>query len=82
VEGRPRIRAILLINTNLHTDCYTVLPILHSDISAVRFKGVNGYLSVLNIYNEITNNDTLDFLDLFLDLNAQLVQPSHSDSVL
>jgi hypothetical protein len=55
---------------------------LHSDVTAVRFKGDNGYLSIFNIYNEITNNDTLACLDLFLDLNAPLVRPSNSDCVL
>jgi hypothetical protein len=55
---------------------------MHSDISAVRFKGKNGYLSVFNIFNEITNNDTLACLDQFLDLNTLLVQPSNYDSIL
>ena len=55
---------------------------MHSDITAVRFKGTNGFLSIFNIYNEITNNDTLTCLDLFLDLNAPLVQPTNSDGVL
>jgi hypothetical protein len=48
-EGRPRVRSILLINTNLSTDTYINLPILHSDITAVRFKGDNGYLSLFNV---------------------------------
>ena len=82
VEGRARVRSILLINTNLSTDCYSPLPIQHSDITAVRFKGENGYLSLFNIYNEITNNDTLSCLDLFSDLNASLLRPSLSDCVL
>jgi hypothetical protein len=81
-EGRPRIRSIFLINTNLSTDCYTILPIIHSDITAARFKGVNGFLSLFNIYNKITNNDTLTCLDLFSELNTPLIQPSNSDYVL
>ena len=82
VEGRSRIRSILLINTNLTTDCYSALPIMHSDISAVRFRGNNGYLSLLNIYNEITNNDTLTYLDQFTDRNSLLIRPSPTDCVL
>ena len=31
---------------------------MHSDVTAVRFKGDNSYLLLFNIYNEITNNDT------------------------
>jgi Endonuclease-reverse transcriptase len=81
-EGRPRVHSILLINTNLSTDSYISLPILHSDISAVRFRGENSYLSLFNIYNEITNNDTLTCLDLFTDLNSSLIHPTISDCVL
>ena len=58
-EDCPPVRSIILINTNLSTDCYSSLPIMHSDVTAVRFKGENGYLSLFNIYNEITNNDTV-----------------------
>ena len=43
--------SILLINTNLNTDCYSVLPIMHSNVTAVRFKEDNGFLSLFNIYN-------------------------------
>lgn len=82
IEGRPHVQSILLINTNLSTDCYIILPLMHSDVMAVQFKGDNRYLSVFNIYNEITNNNTLSCLDLFLDLNAPLVHPSYSDCVL
>ena len=45
-------------------------------ITAVCFRGNNGFLSLFNIYNEITNNDTLTYLDSYLDCNTQLVRPS------
>lgn len=82
VEGCSRIRSILLINTNISTDSYTVLPIMNSDVTVVRFHGDHGYLSILNIYNEITNNNTISALDSFLDCNMQLVRPSGADHVL
>ena len=41
-----------------------------------RFRGDNGFLLVFNVYNEMTNNDTLTYLDSFLMHNAQLVRPS------
>ena len=59
LEGQAHIWSILLINTNLSTDCYTDLPLMHSDIIAVQFKSENGYLSLLNMYNKITNNNIL-----------------------
>ena len=55
---------------------------MHSDITAVRFKGDNGFLSIFNVYNEITNNDTINYMDSFLDRNALLVWPSVTDSVV
>jgi hypothetical protein len=81
-EGHVRVRSILLINTNLSTDCYSTLPVMHSNITAVRFKGNNGYLSLLNIYNEITNNDTLTYLDSFLTRNTHIICPSVRDCVI
>jgi len=74
-EGRPRIRSVLLINTNLSTDCYSIIPVKHSNITAVRFKGENGYLSLFNIYNEITNNDTISFLDDYVNQNSLFIRP-------
>jgi exonuclease III len=81
-EGRACIRSVLLINANINTDSYSVIPIFHSDITAVRFKGNNGNLSVINIYNEITNNDTTSCLDHFLNANPRLVRPSITDNMI
>jgi hypothetical protein len=48
----------MLINTNISTDSYSILPIMNSDVTAVRFCRENGYVLIFNIYNEITNNET------------------------
>ena len=37
---------------------------------------------MFNVYNEITNNDTLEALDLFYEHNKRLIRPTNSDSVL
>ena len=55
---------------------------MNSDVMAVRFKGDHSHLSIFNIYNEITNNDTISDLDSFLDCNMQLVCPAGVDHVL
>ena len=70
LDGQDRTRSILLVNTNISSDCYVVLPIMHSDITAVQFKGEHRNLTLFNIYNEITNNNTISFLDEFLSLEA------------
>ena len=46
VEGRNRVRSISLINTNISTDSYSILPVMHSDITAVCFKGEHRFLSL------------------------------------
>ena len=55
---------------------------MHSDVTAVRFMGDHSSLSLFNIYNKITNNDTISCLDSFLDRHKQLVRPSITDSVV
>ena len=55
---------------------------MHSDITTIRFKGTSGFLSLFNIYNKITNNDTLACLDSFSELNALTIHPSPTDSVV
>ena len=59
---------ILLVNTNISSDCYVILPIL--EITAIQFKGEHRNLTIFNIYNEITNNNTISFLDNFLSLGV------------
>jgi Endonuclease-reverse transcriptase len=81
-EGRARIRSVLLINTNITTDCYSALPIYHSDITGVRFRGPHSSLSLINVYNEITNNDTTGCLYLFLNANPLLARPLASDHMI
>ena len=55
---------------------------MHSDVMAVWFKGDNGYLSLFNIYNEVTNNDTLKLLNTFYDTSGQTIHPTATDSVV
>ena len=82
VEGCDRVHSILLIKTNLDTDCYSILPVMHSDVTVVQFREDNRFLSLFNIYNKITNNDTISCLDSFLDRNSHIVQPANTDSVI
>ena len=57
-------------------------PNMHSDNTVARFKGDNGFLSVFNVYNKITNNDTIAYLNSFLMHNTQLVHPSPLDCMI
>lgn len=59
LDGASHTRSILMINTNITTDSYTQLDIPSSDITAICFKGLFGNLSLFNIYNNCTHNNTL-----------------------
>jgi Endonuclease-reverse transcriptase len=55
---------------------------MNSDITAVRFLGENGYVSIFNIYNKITNNKTISCLDQFIGRHSHLVRPTETDHTL
>ncbi|KIM73079.1 hypothetical protein PILCRDRAFT_48268, partial [Piloderma croceum F 1598] len=65
-DGSSRPRSILLVNTNIATDSYISLNIPNSDITAIRFQGNHGFLSLFNIYNDCMHNDNLLVLNNFL----------------
>ena len=52
-------RSIILINSNLSTDSYETLDVPSNDITAIRIRTEQGYVSIFNIYNDCTHNDTL-----------------------
>ncbi|KAF8055948.1 Endonuclease/exonuclease/phosphatase, partial [Lyophyllum atratum] len=81
-DGSNRSRSVLLINTNIASDSYTVLDIPSTDITAVRFNGDFGHLSLFNVYNDCTHNDSLTCLSTFLSSSLHLARPSARDHML
>lgn len=81
-NGQTRCRSIILINTNISTECYTSIPLLHSDITGIKFTGDFGNLSIINIYNEITNNDNITFLDNYISNNPNTLQHNPDDYMI
>jgi endonuclease/exonuclease/phosphatase family metal-dependent hydrolase len=67
MDNSPRTRSILLINTNIATDTYSQLDLPNPDITAVKFHGLHGHLTIFNIYNDCTHNDNIAALSTFLD---------------
>ena len=76
------IRSIILVNSNISTDAYTPLPIPHSNITAIHLKGELGYSSIFNIYNNCTNNSTINTLHTYLHGNLASILPSPTDHML
>ncbi|KAF5367638.1 hypothetical protein D9615_010583 [Tricholomella constricta] len=81
-DGSTRSRSILLINSNIATDSYTLLDIPSTDITAVRFNGAHGHLSIINVYNDCTQNDSLTTLSNYLSSSLPQARPSPRDHML
>lgn len=80
--GSTRVRSVLLVNTNIATDAYCTLNVPCQDVTAVRFNGEFGFLSLFNVYNDCTHNDSLTALSSFLSLSAHLARPSPNDHMV
>ncbi|GLB41456.1 putative encoded by [Lyophyllum shimeji] len=64
------------------TDAYTLLDVPSPDITAVCFNSDFGHLSIFNIYNDCSHNDSLTVLSAFLSSSLRLVRPSFRDHML
>ena len=50
------IRSLILINTNISTNSYSILDVQSHDITAICFSGDFGPCSLFNIYNDCTHS--------------------------
>ena len=82
LDNHNPIRSVILINTNISTDMYTVLDIPSSDITAIRLKGNFSHCTIFNIYNDFSNNNTIDTLQKYLKSNEHVALPLPSDHML
>ena len=71
-DGRANARLIILVYTNLNTNAYTQLEIMHSDIMALCLSRDFRHCSIFNIYNDCTNNNTLTALCSYLTDHIQI----------
>ena len=81
-DGHNTLRSIILVNTSIPTDSYTVLNIPHSDISALRLRGNFGACSIFNIYNDCNDNSTIDAFRTYLESNPTKALPCSTDHML
>ena len=76
-NSRPR--AISLINSKISTNNWKQIPFPSRDVVIIQFDGVQGKCTILNIYNDGTNNRTTELLEQFLAQNIREVHPSLHD---
>ncbi|KAJ7747558.1 hypothetical protein B0H16DRAFT_1242952, partial [Mycena metata] len=58
-KGKPKPRAVTLVNTAISTDTWTQLQVPSLDMVAVEVKGSAGRIRMVNIYNDGDHNETL-----------------------
>jgi len=66
IDNTSHIHSILMINSNIATDAYIQLAISSTDITMVLFNREFEHISIFNIYNDCTHNDTFTALNLYL----------------
>ncbi|KZV59410.1 hypothetical protein PENSPDRAFT_551512, partial [Peniophora sp. CONT] len=58
-DTKKPARAITLINKDINTNAYEILPFPGRDVSAIQLKGEFGRITIFNIYNSCDNSDTI-----------------------
>ena len=62
LENQNRIRSIILVNTKIHSSQIQQIPILSSDITAVKITTDAHTLILVNVYNDNNHNQSIDTL--------------------
>jgi ribonuclease HI len=81
-DHSPALRSVILVNTNLPTDCWEAVQIPSTDITAVKFTTTAGTVTIFNIYNSCTDNNSTTLLDNFLSSYAPNYTPSDDHHLL
>jgi len=60
------LRSIILINTNISTDCYEQIQLRSTDVTGMRIVTGAGPVTVLNVYNDCNHNATVEEVMTYL----------------
>ena len=82
IKPNPKTRAVMLISTSLDTNAWKQLPFPSPDIVIVQLSGDYGNCTLINIYNDCKNNDTLDTLGKYLDAKIHQIRPTTHDHMI
>jgi len=75
-NNTTNLQSIILVNTNLPTDCYEQIQFRSTDVTGMRIVTNAGPITVLNIYNDCNHNIALD------EVNAYLARTFPDDHIL
>ena len=59
-DKTANLHSIILINTNLSTDCYKQIQFRSTDVTGVRIKTSTGPVTLINVYNDCAHNASMD----------------------
>ena len=65
-DKTTNLRSIILINSNLSTDCYEQIQFQNTDVTGVRVTTDAGPITVLNVYNDCNHNAAIDTVTEYL----------------
>ena len=71
-------RAITMIQSNVSSDNWTQLDFPYGDVAVIQIKGSWGKITIFNIYNDCSNNNTIKLLTRFYNRNR--TQLEHADT--
>jgi len=74
IEGSARTRSIILVNKNIPSDTYDILPIYSADVTGLRLRTQAGEFTLLNIYNSCTDNHSIEKMAEYLRSPARARQ--------
>ena len=60
------LQSIILINTNISTDCYEQIQLRSTDVTGMRIVTGAGPVTVLNVYNDCNHNATVEEVMTYL----------------
>ena len=65
-DKTTNLRSIILVNTNLPTDCYEQIQFRSTDVTGIRIKTDAGPVTLINAYNDCTHNETIEVITNYL----------------
>lgn len=81
-DGHDPIRSIILANSNIASAGCQQIPIMSSDVTAIRLDGEFGSISFINAYIDCTHNNTLNYLQDCVGNNIALFRPTDEDGMI
>ena len=81
IDGR-KPRAVTFINTKISTNAWKQIDFPSTDVVITQTQTSQGLCTIINIYNDCKNDDTLEAMELFLADNIRTLRPSDNDHLL